>query len=158
MKHITAIVLASMWAAHAFALDDAVNTGRFNDIAIEGYDPVAYFVAGTPVAGSKDFQFFWRGGNWRFSSDANLEMFKADPGKYAPQYGGWCAYAMSDQGRTVRIDPEAWTILEGKLYLNYSIRVRTVWIEDVNQNVKEANTFYPQTTDIHEWLDKETSP
>lgn len=148
------VVFAWLFAPPAFALDDAVNTGRFNDTAISGYDTVAYFTEGKPVKGSKDFELAWRGGNWRFASQANLDMFKADPQKYAPQYGGWCAYAMSDRGRTVRIDPDAWYIHEGKLYLNYSKRVQNTWLEARDTNIVEADGFYPQTTDIKEWLSK----
>jgi len=155
MKKLNFVLLAWLVAVPAFALDDAVNTGRFNDTAVDGYDAVAYFTEGKPVEGSNDFEYFWRGGNWRFSSQENLEQFKADPEKFAPQYGGWCAYAMSDKGHTVRTDPEAWTIREGKLYLNYSKNVRKVWREDVNTHIVEANGFYPQTTDINEWLKKE---
>ena len=152
MQKVCVTLLLGILTVPALALDDAVNTGRFNDTAIEGYDPVAYFTQGKPVKGSDEFEYAWRGGNWRFASQDSLERFRADPEKFAPQYGGWCAYAMSDRGRTVRIDPEAWTIRNGKLYLNYSQSVRNVWQEAVDANIAEANRFYPQTTDINEWL------
>ncbi len=141
----------------AFALDDAVNTGRFNDTAIKGYDAVAYFTEGKPVKGDAAHEFTWRGGNWRFASQANLDKFKAEPEKYAPQYGGWCAFAMSDRGRTVRIDPEAWHIHDGKLYLNYSRSVQRAWLEDRGTNIVEADGFYPETTDVREWIAKEAT-
>ncbi|MGJ8680215.1 YHS domain-containing (seleno)protein [Paraglaciecola sp.] len=135
----------------ALALDDAVNTGRFNDTAIDGYDTVAYFTESKPIKGNKKFQYTWREANWRFSSQENLALFKAQPEKYAPQYGGWCAYAMSDEGRTVRIDEDAWHIHDGKLYLNYSKSVQESWLEDKISNIAEADGFYPQTTDINKY-------
>lgn len=131
---------------------DAVNTGRFTDTAIDGYDAVAYFTVGKPVEGSSDYEFAWRGGNWRFANQENLDKFIAAPEMFAPQYGGWCAYAMSDQGRTVRINPQAWYIHNGKLYLNYSKSVQKKWLEDVSTAIVEADGFYPKSTDLGEWL------
>lgn len=155
LNRILAVVGMLVMAMPALALDDAVNTGRFNSTAIDGYDTVAYFTDGKPVEGDKAFQVEWRGATWRFASQANADTFKADPERYAPQYGGWCAYAMSDKGRTVRIDPEAWYIHEDKLYLNYSPRVQKVWLEDRDLNIQQADGFYPETTDIGAWLSKE---
>lgn len=157
MKKLSLLLFACSWlfALPAWALDDAVNTGRFNDTAISGYDTVAYFSQQKPVKGSKKFQFNWRGANWRFANQENLQAFKADPQKYAPQYGGWCAYAMSDRGRTVRIDPDAWYIHQGKLYLNYSKSVQKAWLETRDSNIAEADGFYPKSTDINQWLSKE---
>lgn len=150
-------IIALLFASHAFALENAVNTGRLGDTAIRGYDVVAYFTENTAVKGSSKFKFNWRGANWQFSSETNLNAFKAEPLKYAPQYGGWCAYAMSDQGRTVRVDPEAWTIIDNKLYLNFNKKVRKVWLEDVEANIKQADGFYPKTTDVNEWLERENT-
>ena len=99
----------------------------------------------------------WRGGVWRFANAENLALFKANPTQYAPEYGGWCAYAMSDRGRTVRIDPEAWYIHDNKLYLNYSKRVQNTWLEARDSNIAEADGFYPQTTDINQWLSAEAN-
>lgn len=154
MKFAT-ILLLLLASGPALALDDAVNTGRFNSTAIDGYDTVAYFTEGKPVKGSSDYELEWRGGVWRFASQENLQKFTDDPTAYAPAYGGWCAYAMSDRGRTVRIDPEAWFIHDGKLYLNYSKKVQTVWLEALKQNIVEADGFYPKTTDVREWLARE---
>lgn len=146
------ILSFTLFSLSAFALDDAVNTGRFNDTAIGGYDTVAYFTESKPVEGNKEFVFNWRKANWRFASQKNLELFKAEPEKYAPQYGGWCAYAMSDEGRTVRIDEDAWHIHDGKLYLNYSKSVQKAWLEDKLPNIIEADGFYPKTTDVNNYL------
>ena len=157
MKKLFLLIVLSWASAGAWALDDAVNTGRFSDVTIDGYDTVAYFTEGKAVEGSDEHEYEWRGGVWRFASAANLELFKANPDQYAPQYGGWCAYAMSDRGRTVRIDPEAWYIHDDKLYLNYSQRVQKTWLEDRDSNITEADGFYPQTTDVNEWLAKEAN-
>jgi YHS domain-containing protein len=149
------ILVFSVLALPAFALDDAVNTGRFNDTAIGGYDTVAYFTQSKPVKGDKKFEYNWRDANWRFSSQAHLDLFKSNPEKYAPQYGGWCAYAMSDEGRTVRIDEDAWHIHDGKLYLNYSKSVQKHWLENKLGNIVEADGYYPQTTNVNSFIKQE---
>lgn len=96
--------------------------------AIRGYDPVAYFSQGKPLKGDSNFSHKWRGATWRFASAANRDKFAASPEKYAPQYGGYCAWAVS-QGYTASTDPQAWKIVDGKLYLNYSKSVQKQWIE-----------------------------
>src|SRR5688572_6266590 len=98
--------------------------------AIRGYDPVGYFTAGRPVKGSPQFSHQWRGATWHFASAENRDRFAAAPEKFAPQYGGYCAYGVA-QGYAVSIDPAAWTIVDGKLYLNYSLSVRENWNKDV---------------------------
>jgi YHS domain-containing protein len=97
-----------------------INTGLFGNTAIKGYDPVAYQTEGKSVKGSSDYGYDWSGAHWWFASQSDLEKFKAAPEKYAPQYGGYCAYAVGAKGEKVGIDPEAFTVLDGKLYLNYS--------------------------------------
>ena len=89
-------------------------------IAIEGYDPVAYFQQAKPIEGKKEFAATLDGATWLFSSAQNAAMFKADPAKYEPQYGGWCAYAMGATGEKVEIDPGTFKIIDGKLYLFYN--------------------------------------
>jgi YHS domain-containing protein len=151
LKRFLSSLLLLLFSLPVFALDDAVNTGRFNDTAIDGYDSVAYFTQGRPVKGQKQFQFTWHAASWRFSSEENLILFKANPQQYAPQYGGWCAYAMADEGRTVRIDPEAWQIDTGKLYLNYSQSVQQDWLAEKVNNIQQADHYYPLTTDIKKY-------
>lgn len=146
------LLFVSLMALPAFALDDAINTGRFNKVAIEGYDTVAYFKQAKAVKGDKTFETQWREATWRFSSQQNLTLFTENPEKYAPQYGGWCAFAMSDKGRTVRTDPEAWHIHEGKLYLNYNKRVQKAWLKNKLTNIEEADGFYPQSTNVKRFL------
>jgi YHS domain-containing protein len=89
-------------------------------LAIEGYDPVAYFTTGKAVEGSKEYTFAVDGATYRFASAANRDAFKAAPSKYRPQYGGWCAYAMGSNGEKVDIDPQTFKVLDGKLYLFYN--------------------------------------
>ena len=95
--------------------------------AIRGYDPVAYFTEGKPVEGDSDFTHRWMDAKWYFASAANRDAFAKDPERYAPQYGGYCAWAGS-QNYTASIAPEAWRIVDGKLYLNYSKGVQAQWI------------------------------
>ena len=90
-----------------------------SDGAVQGYDVVAYFTESKPVKGTKEFTVYHSGESWYFSSAENLKTFKASPEKYKPQFGGYCAYGMS-RGYKAKTDPEAWTIVDGKLYLNYN--------------------------------------
>jgi len=111
-------------------------------LALKGYDPVAYFETGAPAKGSPDIEHSWGGATWRFSSEAHRVAFIADPARYAPQYGGYCAWAVS-QGYTAKIDPTAWKIVEGKLYLNYSAKVQKTWEGDVPGNIAKADKNWP---------------
>jgi YHS domain-containing protein len=114
-----------------------VNTGADN-VAVKGYDTVAYHTENKPVEGKADFQFVWNGATWNFSSEANRDSFAKNPEKYAPQYGGYCSYAVA-QGYTADGDPQAWKIVDGKLYLNYSPKVKELWEQDIPGNIKNAN-------------------
>ncbi len=111
-------------------------------IAIDGSDAVAYFDGNGPVAGDPAITFDYMGATWRFSSEANRDAFAADPAAYAPQYGGYCAYAVS-QGYTASTVPEAWSIVEGKLYLNFSTGVRRRWERDIPGHIAAANANWP---------------
>ena len=96
-----------------------VNTGYFGDVAIKGYDPVAYFTDHKAVRGSETISYDWLGATWRFSSDEHRKLFSASPVSYAPQYGGLCAEGVAAHGEaTVSINPESWQIIDGKLYLS----------------------------------------
>lgn len=111
--------------------------------AIRGYDPVAYFTEGKPVEGDSAFTYKWMGATWRFASAENRDSFAARPEKYAPQYGGYCAWAVS-QGYTASTDPQAWTIVDGKLYLNYSISVRRQWLDGgVAELIQQGDANWP---------------
>lgn len=111
-------------------------------VAIKGYDPVAYFEQGAPVEGSPGVQYEWNGAVWHFANKTNRDKFAADPEAYAPQYGGYCAWAVS-QGKTAPIDPEAWEIVGGKLYLNYSSRIQKKWQKDRDTLKKKADQNWP---------------
>lgn len=111
--------------------------------AINGYDPVAYFTQKKPVQGDPSITSMWNGTKWRFSSAENKAKFDADPAKYAPQYGGYCAYAVS-QGYTAKTDPDAWSIVDGKLYLNYSKSVRSTWEKDKPGYISKADANWPK--------------
>lgn len=145
------VVVFTLFTLPVFALDDAVNTGFFNDIAIEGYDTVAYFTQGKPVEGDRKFQFLWRNANWRFANKENLELFKQNPEMYAAQYGGYCAWAMAD-GKTAGIDPDSWHIEEGKLYLNYNKKVQKNWLSTMEADIVTADNNYPKITDVNKYI------
>ncbi len=113
------------------------------DTAINGYDTVAYFTARKPVQGLDSFVHEWKGAKWKFASAANLALFKANPEKYAPQYGGYCAYGVA-QGYLVKVDPEQFTVRDDKLYLNYDADVQAKWQKDIPGYLATANQKFPQ--------------
>ena len=106
--------------------------------AIRGYDPVAYFTESRPVKGSSSITANYQGGTYHFASAENRDLFKAEPERYAPQYGGYCAYGMS-KGFVVSTDPNAWTIHNDKLYLNYSLGVRKTWLKNKDGHIAKAD-------------------
>lgn len=110
--------------------------------AIRGYDPVAYFTESRAVKGSERFIHRWKGATWRFASAENRDRFVAAPEKFAPQYGGYCAYGVA-QNYAVSIDPRAWSIADGKLYLNYSRSVRQTWNKDIPGYIGKADANWP---------------
>lgn len=111
--------LAVLLFAEAAPAEDFVNTGYFGDVAIKGYDPVAYFTDDKAVEGSPQYSHHWLGATWYFANAEHRDMFAKDPGKYAPQYGGYCADGVSFGTVTTNIDPNAWRIIDGKLYISY---------------------------------------
>jgi len=138
----TVLLLGLATTAIAGKVEPVFQHGGF---AIRGYDAVAYYQQSAPVKGSSQFSYQWRGATWLFASAENRDRFQADPEHYAPQYGGYCAYAVS-KGRTASIDPEAWKIVDGKLYLNYSKGVQKKWEQDVPGNILKADKYWP---DLH---------
>jgi len=115
--------------------------------AIRGYDPVAYFTEGKPVKGEPSLVYNWNDANWYFSSQKNLDLFKANPENYAPQYGGYCAFGLSN-GYKAPTDADAWTIENNKLYLNYNLQVRQEWNKDRQQRIKQADQHWPSVRDM----------
>ena len=111
-------------------------------IAIDGSDAVAYFAGNGPVAGSAAHTVNWQGVTWQFATAENRDLFAADPVAYAPQYGGYCAYAVA-QGYTASTVPEAWSLVDGKLYLNFSLRIRRTWEKDIAGYIRAADANWP---------------
>ncbi len=126
----------------ASAAVDPINKNFFGT-ALKGYDAVAYFKEGKPVKGKDEFRHDWMGAKWYFASAANRDEFARNPQKYAPQFGGYCSWAVA-HGYTANIDPEAWKIVDGKLYLNYDKSVQKKWEQDVPGFIKKANENWPK--------------
>jgi hypothetical protein len=112
-------------------------------VALDGYDPVAYFTEQQPVKGSPDFQFVHRSSTFQFASDSHRRAFVADPDKYAPQYGGYCAYGMA-KGYKAKIEPVAFTVVDGKLFLNYNDNLRAHWLSDISGYIRRADANWPE--------------
>ena len=142
---ISGLIAILTFSTAAYA-KDAIYTSAFNNNAAGGYDVVAYFNDGAPVKGSADFQTEFGGANWRFSSAENLAAFEANPAAFAPQYGGYCAWAVS-QNYTARGNPKNWTIVDGKLYLNYSDKIQARWEKDIPGFIALANQNWPGVLD-----------
>ena len=142
---LTAVVFLLSMPTAALAKSE-INQSFIGSVAIEGTDPVAYFTDKKAVKGSSEYSHRWKGGEWRFKNAVNRDAFAAQPEKYAPQFGGYCAWAVS-QGYTASIDPEAWTINKGKLYLNYSKGVRDEWAKDISDNIAKGENNWPKVLD-----------
>jgi len=115
------------------------------NLAVEGYDVVAYFSLNkndNAVRGSSEFSYEWEAAVWQFSSQDNLEKFKSDPAKYIPQYGGYCSYAVA-RNYLYSIDPNAWTIKNNKLYLNANKSIRRNWLKNTDRDIERANQNWP---------------
>jgi hypothetical protein len=136
----TALALLCGAVASAKGPVDPLNAS--GGVAIKGYDAVAYFDAGAAVKGDRRYTFDWMGARWRFASPESLAKFQAQPERYAPQFGGYCAYAVSEN-YTADIDPEAWTVRAGKLYLNYSKKVQELWLQDADRRIAAAERNWP---------------
>ncbi len=137
-----------LFASGASAAEPPINTlknsffGGRTDTAINGYDTVAYFTVGKPVKGLDSLVTEWMGAKWKFSSQAHLDLFRANPEKYAPQYGGYCAYGVV-QDNLVKVEPDQFTVRDGKLYLNYDADVQAKWLKDPAGFIKAADAKFP---------------
>jgi YHS domain-containing protein len=120
-----------------------INTGYFGGIAIKGYDPVAYFTMGRATKGSKEFAYKWLGTPWYFANAKHRELFAADPVKYAPQFGGYCSLGVAYGQNSANIDPEAWTIIDGKLYLNFNKGSAAV-LKETPDELTKAKANWPK--------------
>ncbi len=136
---IVAVIAAVLISAGAVQADTVFQK---DGAAIGGYDPVAYFTDGRPVIGNAAHTYQWDGATWRFASAESRAKFASAPKKYAPKYGGFCAWAVS-QGYTAKTDPDAWSIVNGALYLNYSTGVRKMWAVDPAGNIAKGDENWP---------------
>ncbi|QGX99227.1 YHS domain-containing protein [Roseovarius faecimaris] len=130
----------ALFSRPSFAAQPEVFTTE--SVAINGYDPVAYFTQGKPVKGNDTHKSSYNGATWHFSSAENKAAFDAAPADFAPQFGGYCAYAVS-RGYTAPTDPDAWSVYDGKLYLNYSLRARELWSADIPGNIAKGEANWP---------------
>lgn len=149
-----------LWLAFAISFQalatPAINTlgtagSLFSDpkptgVAIRGYDPVAYFKMKRPVLGQDMWIYRWSGAVWKFSSAEHLELFKENPTSFAPQYGGYCAYGAA-RNYLVKIEPDAFSIINGKLYLNYDKKIQKKWEKKTVEYIREADKNYPSLID-----------
>lgn len=143
-RHIVSTLLALLLASFMTPVwAGEINTGYFGNVAIKGYDPVAYFTLHRAVKGSKQHSLEWLGAEWHFASDEHRQRFSASPVKYAPQYGGHCADGIAYGDRTTNIDPEAWRIIEGKLYLNYD-KGSAAELEEVPGQLEKVEANWPK--------------
>lgn len=142
LLRISCLCLAVLGVNTAAQAATPLNTTTFGNLAVDGYDAVAYQTDHKAVKGSSDYRTEWRGAKWQFANAEHLKTFKADPARYAPQYGGYCAYAVADN-RLVDIDPEAFTVLDGKLYLNYSKDIQKKWTADRANYIEKADKNWP---------------
>jgi YHS domain-containing protein len=134
---------AAIGAGPALA-NDSVNTGYFGGVAIMGYDTVAYFTDGKSVKGSDEYSYEWLGTPWHFASEQHKEMFMSEPAKYAPQYGGYCAGEVAVSGSvTVNVDPEAFKIIDGKLYLIYDQGNADAFANNATDQIPKADANWP---------------
>jgi len=136
-------VLVLIFYVPGIANAGEVNTGYFGNVAIKGYDPVAYFTEQKAMKGSEDISYTWLGADWNFSNEKHKKLFAENPVKYAPQYGGHCADGIAYGETTANIDPLAWNIIEGKLYIN-AAPGGAVELEEVDGQIAKAEKNWPE--------------
>ena len=112
------------------------------ELAVKGYDPVAYFTEHKPTVGSAQFEYQWQGARWRFANSANRDAFVQEPTRYAPQFGGYCAFAVS-RGTVADVDPDQWAVVDGRLYLNNNAFAQSLWNQDRPGNIAAGTLNWP---------------
>jgi YHS domain-containing protein len=140
LRSLTLTLTLTLRVATAHA-DGAINTNS-TAYAIGGYDPVAYFTDAKPVMGKPDLEASAHGARWLFASPQHRALFLKDPEHYLPAYDGYCAFGVS-RGYLVKIDPQAFTIRDNHLYLNYSLDIRSQWLSDVQERIRTADKLFP---------------
>jgi len=140
------VASAVMFAAVVHARQPETYAGIVKGVAVGGYDAVAYFTDKKAVKGLPKFSFSYKDVTWRFANEKNLELFKANPEAYAPQYGGYCAFAVSHNA-TAHGDPRYWSVVNGKLYLNFSASVKKDWEKEPAFHIERADKNWPGVLD-----------
>lgn len=139
--------LAAPQLAHAY---DEQSTSALNvsaqGVALKGYDPVSYFSSGSPTQGQSNYSAKHEGATYWFASAANRDAFKANPNKFAPAYGGFCAMGVALE-KKLDVNPELWRIVDGRLYLNVHKEAQTRWLEDVKGNLAQADKIWLRIKD-----------
>ncbi len=143
---LASAVIGTFIAGLMFFFSVTASGGDFFEpggLAIRGYDPVAYFTDNKAVKGAENFTAQYKGSQFRFAAEANRAAFTANPERYAPQYGGFCAYAVA-LGNKAPIDPAAFTIVDNKLYLNYNKPTEVLWRKDIPGYIAKADRNWPE--------------
>jgi hypothetical protein len=138
-----AIAGSAIGLTRSLAKEPEIYTGLIKGVAVGGYDPVAYFTEKRAVAGRPDITTSHKGATWRFASTANRDEFLKDPDRYAPRYGGYCAYGVA-QGYAVKGDPQQWSVVDGRLYLNYDAGVKATWAKDIPGYLAKSEAQWPK--------------
>ena len=146
-RYANALILTACFLFSHSSLVFAAQFFERNGLAIDGHDPVAYFTEQKPVKGSPEFRADYQGTPFQFASAAHRDTFAANPEKFVPQYGGYCAYGMA-KGYKAKIDPAAFTIVGDKLYLNYSETVRSQWLTDIPGYIRKADANWPDVKKV----------
>jgi YHS domain-containing protein len=146
-RYANALILTACFLFSHSSLVFAAQFFERNGLAIDGHDPVAYFTEQKPVKGSPEFRVEFEGSTFQFASAAHRDTFAANPGKFVPQYAGYCAYGMA-KGYKAKIDPAAFTVVGDKLYLNYSETVRSQWLTDVPGYIRKADVNWPDVKKV----------
>ena len=132
----------SLFSRFAHAAKPQIYTHKFSDLALEGHDTVAYFKDAALTKGNKSISLEHKGAKWLFSSDENLAAFAADPDKYMPQFGGYCAFSVA-KGKLVKGDPELWHVEDEKLYVNFNKGVHRLWLKRKQSMIADADSHWP---------------
>lgn len=144
MKRFNCLItgfLVSLLSASVLA-GGPVYTGEDSDVAVDGHDVVAYFTQSEPVEGSSEYSMQWRGAEWRFANEAHLARFREDPERFAPAYGGYCAFGVA-KGKTLASSPDYWKIHDGRLFLNLNADIHDNWNADREGHIAAADQNWP---------------
>lgn len=142
-SRVLVAALATLLGAATVHAEEPVYTSWFSDVAVGGYDVVGYFTQDEAVEGSADYSIVWRGAVWRFASGDHLQRFREDPSRYAPAYGGYCAYAVA-RGTTAAGNPDHWAIRDGRLYLNHDADAQARWEADPEAHIGAADEHWSE--------------